>query len=479
MVMPDPVHSPTPAGTTAPLRAGTGAPLVVASNRGPLSFRFGAGGTPEQAGTAGGLAGSLHDLVAGSGATWVACAMSDADRAAVDAGLMREDGLRIVAVTSDPDEYAMAYDMVSNATLWFAHHHLFDLTRRPVFDHRWHRAWSAFRSFNEQFAERIASEAADGAVVLVQDYHLALVPAMVRDLRADLAVVHFSHTPFADPGVLRVLPDRAGGELLAGMAGAAACGFHTRRWAAAFESCCEDLGVRAPRTFASPLSPDTGRLLARAGSPACTAAGERLAEALGDRQMVVRVDRVEPSKNLVRGFLAFDDLLERHPEHRGSVVFVAFAYASRQGLAEYLAYRTEVEQAAALVNERWATPGWTPVVLDIADDPDRSLAALAHADVVVVNPLRDGLNLVAKEGPIVNRRDGVLVLSREAGAHDELAGAALSVNPYDVAATADALHRALTMPAPERAERAAALRDAVTGRPPQRWLADQIGAAAG
>ncbi len=452
--------------------------MVIASNRGPLSFAFGDDGMPAPIGSAGGLAGSLHDLVAGSGATWVSCAMSDADRAAVAAGLMHQDGLRIVAVQPDPDDYAMAYDVVSNATLWFTHHHLFDLTRRPRFDHHWHRAWDAYRSFNQEMAEQVAAEAGPGAVVLVQDYHLALVPAAVRSLRPDLAVVHFSHTPFADPGMLRVLPDHAAVELLTGMAGATACGFHTRRWAAAFTACCADRGVVAPRTFASPLTPDPDRLQARASSPACAAAADHLLTQVGDRTMILRVDRVEPSKNLVRGFWAFDDLLDRHPEHRDRVVFVALAYASRQGLAEYLAYRSEVEQAASLINERWGTATWTPVMLDIADNPDRSFAALANADILLVNPIRDGLNLVAKEGPIVNRRDGVLVLSREAGAHDELAGPVLSVNPFDITSTADALHQALTMPPAERADRAEALRQAITSRSPRRWLDDQLAAAA-
>lgn len=453
------------------------AALVVASNRGPLSFTFGDDGTPVPAGSAGGLAGSLRDLVLGSGAVWVACAMSEADRAASAAGLMREEGLRIVSVEPDADRYAMAYDVVSNATLWFVHHHLYDLPRRPRFDRRWRRAWDAYRALNRSVADQVAAHAADGAVALVQDYHLALVPAMVAEQRPDVAVVHFSHTPFADPGVLRVLPDHAGVELLQGMAAATACGFHTRRWADAFLACCADRGTGPSATFVSPLSTDPDRLAARASSDACRAAAARLGEVVGDRRVIVRVDRMELSKNLVRGFWALDELLEHHPEHRGSVVMLALAYASRQGLPEYLAYRAEAEQVAALVNQRWGTADWQPVVLDVADDADRSFAALTMADVLLVNPVRDGLNLVAKEGPLVNGRDGVLVLSREAGASAELDGPALGVNPFDVTETADALHRALTMDGAERAERAAELRRRITGRPPRRWLDDQLAAA--
>ncbi len=452
-------------------------PVVIVSNRGPLSFTLDAAGRPVPAGSAGGLAGSLHGMVAGTGAWWVACAMSDADRAAGEAGLMAEDGLHIATVSPERAIYDLAYDTVSNAALWFVHHHLYDLARRPRFDRGWRTAWDAYRAFNQLMADQVCRVASDGAVVLVQDYHLALVPAMIRSARPELAVVHFSHTPFADPGVLRVLPEASSAELLSGMAAAVACGFHTRRWADAFVAGCVDHGIDPPSTFASPLAPDAGRLAERAASPASQRAAERIEEMVGSRRMILRVDRMELSKNLVRGFWAYDDLLRHHPEHQGSVVFVALAYASRQSLPEYLAYRAEVEQTASLLNERWATGSWKPIVLDVADDADRSFAALTRADVLLVNPVRDGLNLVAKEGPLVNRRDGVLVLSREAGAADELAGAALVVNPFDVAATADALHQALVMAPEQRAERAADLRRLVLARPPRRWLDDQLAAA--
>jgi trehalose 6-phosphate synthase len=195
---------------------------------------------------------------------------------------------------------------------------------------------------------------------------------------------------------------------------------------------------------------------------------------VGDRQVIVRVDRMELSKNLLRGFWAFDELLEVQPERRGRVVFVALAYPTRQGLADYLAYQNEVESTVERINQRWATPGWTPIVLAVEDDYPRSLAAMTRYDVLLVNPVRDGLNLVAKEGPLLNTRHGVLVLSREAGAIDELAGGAISLNPFDVSATAAALATALDLPADERKERSDHLRRAVLARRPADWLADQL-----
>ncbi len=237
-------------------------------------------------------------------------------------------------------------------------------------------------------------------------------------------------------------------------------------------------GVGAPPTVVTPLAVDADDLARAAGSDACAAAGARLDDAFGDRTVLLRVDRVELSKNILRGFQAYDLLLEEQPALRERVVFAAFVYPSREGLPEYLAYRTEVEGLIERINERWATPGWTPIVHEVDDDFPRSVAALQRSDVLLVNPVRDALNLVAKEGPMLNRRDGVVVLSTEAGAWDELGDAgALGVNPFDVAATADALHAAITMAPDERARRAAALRERAGARSPADWLAEQLGAA--
>jgi trehalose 6-phosphate synthase len=460
------------------------ADVVVVSNRGPLSFRLDASGRPEPAGSGGGLAASFHRLLAGTGATWVFAPMGEADRLAAAEGLMLEDGLRLVTVPLDADTYRMAYDVVSNASLWYCHHHLFDLPRRPRFDRHWREAWDAYRRLNRAFADAVAGAAAEGSVVLVQDYHLSLTGRMLAEARPDLATVHFSHTPFAGPDMLRVLPSDVAGELLAGMAGFGCCGFHTRRWEAAFRDCYADPELAgsarplvAPPTFHSPLGPDPEAVLEEAAAAECDSAAEGLSASIGDRLAIVRVDRIELSKNILRGLHAFDELLERRPRWRGRVVLVALAYPSREGLADYLAYRSEVEHTVSRINERWATGDWTPILLDLADDRARSVAALRHYDVLLVNPVRDGLNLVAKEGALANRNDGVLVISREAGAWAELHPAALGVNPFDVTATADALDAALAMDAAERARRAGELRRLVAGRTAADWLADLLGAA--
>jgi trehalose 6-phosphate synthase len=454
--------------------------IVVVSNRGPLSFRLEAG-RPVSSTGGGGLAATLRPLLAGSGATWIASILGEADRLAAADGLFQADGLTLVPVQNDPDVYSMAYDVISNGTLWFVHHHLFDLPRRPRFDWHWHEAWAGYRSYNRQFANAVGEVAPNGAVVLVQDYHFSLVGSMLAQERPDLVTVHFHHTPFTEPETLAVLPHAARTELLSGLAGFSACGFHTARWESAFQRCYTEAGsnpgVDAPRTFVSPLGPSVHDLEALARGQRVDRAMDDLAEQIGDRKLIVRVDRMEMSKNLLRGFWAYEELLETRPRWRGEVVFAAFCYPSRETLADYLGYRSEVDHTVARINDRFGSDQWTPILYDPVDDLPRSMAALRRYDVLLVNPIRDGLNMVAKEGPWLNQRDGVLVLSREAGAWAELADAALGVNPYDVSGTAAELEAALSMELQERARRASALKSEIGRRSAADWLEDQLAAA--
>ena len=458
--------------------------MIVVTNRGPATFQRRDDGTFTSRRGAGGVVSALAPLLGGEtggDATWVAAALTDDDRAAVRAGAATVERVDLHLLDIDPALQRLHYDLVSNSVLWFLHHGLFDLPRRPRFDRRFVEAWDAYTAVNQCFAEDIVARAPEGDVVLVQDIHLTLVPELVRRARPDLAISHFTHTPFCGPSSIRVLPDRVATAMCGSMA-TVSCGFHTERWARAYEACTRDvLGSEreyAP-AFVAPLGPDAAELAATADSADARAAAAALEDQVADRLVVVRTDRVEPSKNIVRGFLAFDLLLSEHPELRERVVFVALVYASREGLPEYLAYRQEVEQAAARVNDRWARGDWQPIVLDTRDDFARSIAGLLRYDALLVNPVRDGLNLVAKEGPLVNRRDGVVCLSPEAGAFDELGEAVLAVHPYDLVQTADALHTALTMPAGVRRERAERLRELAGARTPTDWLGDQVRAAGG
>ncbi|MGW1144996.1 alpha,alpha-trehalose-phosphate synthase (UDP-forming) [Streptomyces sp. NPDC002454] len=464
-----------------------GAGILVASNRGPVSFAVGEGGALTARRGGGGLVSGLSAIGPDADAVWVCAALGDGDREAVrrtGGALDPADtgGQRVRMLDVPPDVFADAYNGIANSVLWFVHHMLYQTPLEPVFDAGFRVRWAAYEEYNAAFARALAEEAAEGAAVLVQDYHLALVPGLLRELRPDLRIGHFSHTPWAPVDYFRLLPDDVAEQLLRGILGADRAAFLTRRWADAFTACCEAItgGTGSTRIGVHGLGADADFLRERAHRADVE---ERMAVLRGQvgtapdgspRRTIVRVDRTELSKNIVRGLLAYRDLLERRPEWRGRVVHVAFAYPSRQDLAVYRDYTAEVSRLAREINTAYGEPGWTPVVLHVEDDFARSLAAYRLADVALVNPVRDGMNLVAKEVPVVSDRGCVLVLSREAGAFEELGEHALTVNPYDVTATADALHTALTLPGAERAERTERLAAAATALPPARWFLDQL-----
>ncbi|MGX5214542.1 alpha,alpha-trehalose-phosphate synthase (UDP-forming) [Streptomyces violaceus] len=452
------------------------AQVLVASNRGPVSYTVDEDGSLNAKRGGGGLVSGLSAIGSDADALWVCSALSDGDREAVRRGV-GEDGVRMLDIPADV--HADAYNGVANSVLWFVHHMLYQTPLEPVFDAEFRRQWTSYERYNRAFAEALAEEAARGATVVVQDYHLTLVPGMLRELRPDLRIGHFSHTPWAPPEYFRMLPDDVAGQVLRGMLGADRLGFLTRRWADAFVACAERFagGLGGTRIGVHGLGADADFLRQRSHEKDVEERMAALREEIGEgRRTIVRVDRTELSKNIVRGLLAYRTLLDSHAEWRERVVHVAFAYPSRQDLAVYRDYTAEVQRVSEEINAEYGTPGWTPVVLNLKDDFARSLAAYRLADVALVNPIRDGMNLVAKEVPVVSDAGCALVLSREAGAYEELGEDAITVNPYDVTGTAAALHEALSMRPEERAERAKRLAAAATALPPAQWFLDQLDA---
>ncbi|MGV4929703.1 trehalose-6-phosphate synthase [Streptomyces sp. BHT-5-2] len=486
-----------------------GAEVLVASNRGPVSYALGAGGGLTAKRGGGGLVSGLSAIGPETDAVWVCSALGDGDREAVrrtGGGLDVADtgGQRVRMLDIPGEVHAAAYNGVANSVLWFVHHMLYQTPLEPVFDVDFRGQWAAYEAYNAAFATALADAAGPGAAVLVQDYHLALVPGLLRELRPDVRIAHFSHTPWAPPEYFAMLPDDVRRQLLLGILGADRANFLTERWARAFTACCAatlgpDCTVQRPRheppvvIAAAPgreahrtrigvhgLGADAEFLRERSRRPDVAERMAALREQIGgaDRKTIVRVDRTELSKNIVRGLLAFRRLLADRPEWRERVVHLAFAYPSRQDLAVYRDYTAQVGSLAEEINAEYGTAAWQPVLLHVEDDFARSLAAYRLADVALVNPIRDGMNLVAKEVPVVSDAGCALVLSREAGAWEELGTDALTVNPYDVAQTAEALHTALVMPEEERAARTGRLAAAATALPPARWFLEQLRALA-
>lgn len=443
--------------------------LVILSNRGPLSWSRGPGGDLVRRRGAGGLVTAVAPALEASGGTWIAAALSDADRAAPPT-----PGVELLAI--DPGLFDAYRATVADGFLWFAHHDLWDRPRTPVIDAAAHAAWDAYVAVNRVFAE--AALATGGEVVAVQDYHLSLVPAMLKEARPELRVLHFSHTPFATGSALAVLPDRWCRELVRGLAAADLCGFHTRRWAHRFEEAVARWGDGTEATVGSfPLGPDPDTLARDAAGAEVAAELAALDEVLDGRRCVLRVDRAELSKNVLRGLLAFDALLQRRGDLAESTAHVVLLNPSR-GYDAYVRYLDECLALVEEINARHrASAGRDVVVCHAEDRFARSLAAYRRADVVIVNAISDGLNLVAKESALVNEHDAALVLSTETGAHEGLADACLGVDPYDVDATSHAIEQALELDGSERRHRAALLRRLSAANPPAEWLAAQLRAA--
>ncbi|MFE3451140.1 trehalose-6-phosphate synthase [Nonomuraea sp. NPDC059194] len=465
--------------------------VLVASNRGPVSFTVSDDGDLTMKRGGGGLVSGLSGVVRDEGVLWVCAALSDGDRSAVrlaPGGRLDQAGydtgkLRMLDIP--PATFHRAYNAVANSTLWFVNHLLYDTPNAPYFGTRFTKEWESYRDYNGAFALALAEEAGHGAKVMVQDYHLTLTPAMLRAERPDLRIAHFSHTPWAPPEYFSLLPDEVAREVLEGILGADHAGFLTQRWADAFMDCCRsllgakvsDMSVthegRTTRIGVHGLGVDGESLWKRACEPDVESNMAALREQVGDRKLIVRIDRTELSKNIVRGLVAYREFLAAHPEWHGRVVHLAFAYPSRHDLPEYREYTAAVQRCAKEIEDEYATEDWDPLILNVNDDYPRSLAAYRLADVLLVNPIRDGMNLVAKEGPILSPRCA-LVLSREAGAAAELGADALVINPYDVGETAEALRAGLEMPEEERVRRCARLKAAATALPPRRWLGEQL-----
>jgi len=476
-------------------------PLIIAANRGPVEFTRGDDGRFTHKRGSGGVVTAMSALGKYVDPIWVASAMTEGDRQqSVATGgepVVVEDAgqppLKIHFATVPPETYDLAYNEISNSILWFLQHYLWDVAHEPDIDQQVWRAWDVgYSILNLTFANTIhrAAELAktERPIVMLQDYHLYLVAALVRERLPHALIQQFIHIPWPDKDYWRFLPARIRREICLGLMACDIVGFQTYDHCHNFIHTCvenvpgaegdhERMFVRhAGRTIKVrpyPISLDIAAVRQTAASKAVAEYTEVLQDYLGE-QTIVRVDRAEPSKNVLRGFKAFDLFLDRYPEWHGKVRFLALLVPSRLSVPRYQQYLDDIYAFMGRLNTKHGTEAWRPVRLLVGDNYERALATLTLYDALLVNSLADGMNLVAKEGALLNERGGVLILSETAGAHEQLGAHAISIAPCDIAGTADALHQALTMPTDERFRRAAALRASVEQADIVRWITDQL-----
>jgi trehalose 6-phosphate synthase len=471
---------------------GRWSPIIV-SNRapyepaGPLRFRRGSGG----------LVTALLSVAEATGASWIACARTDIERSlargrgSVMASSAGRPALNIHYVDPGDEAYRLHYSVISNPLLWFVQHHLWDLARQPVINQRIHDAWSrGYVEVNRLIAEKVVEVAAQSKappLLLIQDYHLYLLAGFVRHQIPDIAMQHFIHIPWPGADYWKVLPSSMRDAIFGGLLANDVIGFQTNGDVMRFLNGCSDLlGLRVDHqeqavlhrgrvvwVRAYPISIDTSSLDRLAAAPETRSELARLRSST-IHKLIVRVDRTDPSKNILRGFWAYERLLAAHPEHIGKVQFWAFLQPSRQDVGVYRTYIKLIDKTARTINRRFARPDWTAIRLEYGENMHRAVAGYEGFDVLLVNPIYDGMNLVAKEGAFLNGRDGVIVLSENAGAFEELRENVIGVNPFDVEATAQAIHRALTLPRESRAATALSLRAAVCERDITRWVQQQL-----
>jgi trehalose 6-phosphate synthase len=468
--------------------------VVIVANRGPHDFVWEAGRWIAKAST-GGLVSMIEPLARQPNVAWFCCVSeppgSELERDALytTAKDQTDPDLNVVPVPLPAGIYHDYYGILSNEILWMLHHHLVGQFGYATLDEKAHRAWDAYLEANRRMADAIRATEIPVRAFLLQDYHLYPLAEMLRHHFPDTPILHFIHIPFPEPSTLKLLPKAWRETLLRGLLGCNTVGLQTAADVRAFLSCCEEiLGAtidlhrrtvilrsgRTVRVRAFPASSDPEAVKTFQESTEVSLARQRLAAHL-DTLSILRVDRLDPSKNQLLGFRAFGRMLQLHPELIGQVRFLAFLIPSRTDLTVHREYRDAVYREIEGINSRFAPAcGFNPIEVLYTNDRAQALAALESCDVLLVNSRQDGMNLVVKEWAIVSAKPGVLVISETAGAASETQGLSLQISPLDVEGTAKALTEALLMPAEARAGWLSALREKITKWTARDWLVAQL-----
>jgi alpha,alpha-trehalose-phosphate synthase [UDP-forming] len=452
--------------------------LIVVSNRLPFAFRRGAGGRWRAEQGSGGLVTALLPVLRDRGGTWVGWpgAAGPARQFAAELRAVgSRAGYRLAAVPLDAAEVRGFYEGFSNEIVWPLFHELAPLCN---FDPAY---WRVYRAVNAKYARAVHRLASPDDLVWVHDYHLVHVGEELRRLGCAARLGFFLHIPFPSPDIFLKLPWRR--EVLEALLRYDLVGFQTERDRSNFSACVDALGAgqrRGARLGVFPISIDYNAFLRRAASADVAAKAKELHRLLPDRKLVLGVDRLDYTKGIPQRLAAFRHLLARYPEMRGRVSLMQVVVPSREDLPQYRRLATEIDQLAGQINGAYARPGgWVPVWYEYRNLTRLELLAYYRAaDIALVTPLRDGMNLVAKEYCTCSiEEDCVLILSEFAGAADELADGALLVNPHDVEGVAEALRAAYMMPAAERAARMRRMRRAIRRHDVFDWVDSYLRAA--
>jgi trehalose 6-phosphate synthase len=474
-------------------------PLILVSNRGPVEHQMSGDGRPEARRGSGSVVTAFNSLVQKFEFTWVASAMSEGDRVVSE----NAQGLHIKSplpghqinlryVVTPRRVYHKYYNILCNPLLWFLQHYMWNPPYNPNVDAAVHDAWeSGYIPVNQAFANAVIAEAQaleQAPIVIGHDYHLYLMPEFVRQGVPEAVIQHFVHIPWPTPQYWHMIPDYIIRRICESLCATDLLGFQTigdvRCFLDTVEEFVPDVIVdRTSHTVARngrttsvkvyPISINVEEVRRIANSPRALGYENRLSADTGD-VTIVRIDRAEPNKNIVRGFRAYELMLTRYPELKGRVKFLAFLVPSRTHIRQYQRYMDEIQQVIQQINNNHGTDDWQPIVPFIENNYTQAIAGMKLYDVLLVNTIIEGMNLVAKEGPVVNNRYGVLVLSHSSGVYHQLADGAISVSPTDIEGTMEALHQAITMSAKDRKDRAARMLNSVCREDINHWLYQQM-----
>lgn len=464
--------------------------LVLISNRGPYNFSRNKNGKLVENRGGGGLVSALLSLLADIDVEWYSVARSDVDAQIGLKGmpLNSRKKSKVKFIEIDKKTYSSFYNNMCNEIFWFVQHSLWDNTYQPVFGSETTKAWEDYKTVNQLFAEAVWKDLAQSkrrpTFLMFQDYHL-YTAASFMPKASNVYTSHFTHIPWPSPDIISALPKEILVSILEGLLSHDLIGFHCESYAHNFIQACElflQLPVDTQKQMvrfedrwipvkAFPISIDSASLLQEASSkPVCLYEQPLKSK----KQFIFRADRIDPSKNIVRGFLSFKRMLELAPELKGKVHFIAYLYESRNEINYYRQYLKEIKKTVDNINRRFATSKWKPIHLRLADNYYQTLAAYKYFDVLLVNSIADGMNLVAKEGPVLNTNDGVVILSAKTGAFNELGHFCLPINPFDIDETALTLKKALAMPKKERATRSSLLKSTIRTNNSAKWLYYQL-----